>query len=86
MRMLEAMKNGDLGKQNTWERKITERVNREKAGALGLGGDFSVLGTFLNIGPLRASGVRIVCARPCCCVEPRRSTVSFDAGGAVSVE
>lgn len=84
MRMLEAMKNGDLRKQSSWEQKVTDIVNAEKAGALGLGGDFSALGTFINIGPLRASGVRIVCARPCCCVEPRRSTVSFDQTGAVT--
>lgn len=84
IRMLEAMKTGDLRVQNRWERKVTGIVNAEKAGALGLGGDFSVLGTFLNIGPLRASGVRIVCARPCCCVEPRRSTVTFDTSGAVT--
>lgn len=86
MRMVEAMRNGDLRKQSEWERKITEIVNAEKAGALGLGGDHSALGTFLNIGPLRASGVRIVCARPCCCVEPRRATVSFDSTGAVAFE
>lgn len=86
MRMVEAMRNGDLRKQSEWERKITEIVNAEKAGALGLGGDHSALGTFLNIGPLRASGVRIVCARPCCCVEPRRATVSFDPTGAVAFE
>lgn len=85
MRMLEAMKDGDLRQQNQWEQRITDIVNKEKAGALGLGGDFSVLGTFLKIGPLRASGVRIVCARPCCCVEPRRSTVSFDPTGAVTI-
>jgi len=86
MRMLEAMKTGDLRKQNKWEQKVTAIANAEKAGALGLGGDFSVLGTFLNIGPLRASGVRIVCARPCCCVEPRRATVSFDTHGAVTID
>lgn len=86
MRMLEAMRNGDLRKQGEWERRITGIVNAERAGALGLGGDFSVLGTFLNIGPLRASGVRIVCARPCCCVEPRRATVSFDPTGAMAVD
>ena len=86
MRMVEAMRYGDLRKQSEWERKITEIVNAEKAGALGLGGDYSVLGTFLNIGPLRASGVRIVCARPCCCVEPRRATVSFDPKGSVAFE
>lgn len=86
MRMVEAIRNGDLRKQSEWERKITEIVNAEKVGPLGLGGDHSALGTFLNIGPLRASGVRIVCARPCCCVEPRRATVSFDPTGAVAFE
>jgi len=86
IRMVEAMKSGDLRKQNELERKITKIVNAEKTGPLGLGGDHSVLGTFLNIGPLRASGVRIVCARPCCCVEPRRATVSFDPEGAVAFE
>ena len=84
MRMLEAMKTGDLRKQSAWERKITDRVNEEKAGALGLGGDYSVLGTFLNIGPLRASGVRIVSVRPCCCVEPRRATVFFEPDNTVT--
>lgn len=84
IRMLEAMKTGDLRKQSAWERKITDRVNEEKAGALGLGGDYSVLGTFLNIGPLRASGVRIVSVRPCCCVEPRRATVFFEPDNTVT--
>ena len=86
MRMIEAMKSGDLRKQSAWEQKITERVNGEKAGALGLGGDCSVLGTFLNIGPLRASGVRIVCVRPCCCVEPRRATVYFGPDSTLTIE
>jgi len=86
MRMVEAMRYGDLRKQNEWERKITAIVNAQNVGALGLGGDYSVLGTFLKIGPLRASGVRIVCARPCCCVEPRRATVSFDQSGAFTME
>lgn len=86
MRMIEAMKSGDLRKQSAWERKITDRVNEEKAGALGLGGDYSVLGTFLNIGPLRASGVRIVSVRPCCCVEPRRATVFFEPDNTVALD
>ena len=86
MRMVEAMRYGDLRKQTEWERRITAIVNAQQVGALGLGGDYSVLGTFLKIGPLRASGVRIVCARPCCCVEPRRATVSFDPAGSVTFE
>ncbi len=81
IRMLEAMAGGDLREQSQWEERITETVNAQKAGALGLGGDVSALGTFLKIGPLRASGIRVVCARPCCCVEPRRANVSFDATG-----
>ncbi len=86
MRMVEAMRHGDLRKQSEWERKITDIVNAGKVGPLGLGGDYSVMGTFLKIGPLRASGIRVVCARPCCCVEPRRATVSFDPAGAITFD
>ncbi len=81
IRMLEAMAGGDLGNQSEWEERITATVNAREAGALGLGGDVSALGTFLKIGPLRASGIRVVCARPCCCVEPRRASVSFTSAG-----
>ena len=73
--MIEAMKEGNLGRQNEWEKKVTDRVNATKVGPLGLGGKTTVLGTFMKIGPIRASGVRIVCLRPCCCFEPRRATV-----------
>jgi fumarate hydratase subunit alpha len=73
--MLEAMKGGSLSRQNTWERKVTEMVNLKAIGPLGLGGKTTALGTFIKIGPLRASGVRIVSMRPCCCFEPRRATV-----------
>lgn len=86
MRMIEAMRGGDLGKQSLWERKVTGVVNASNVGPMGLGGDSTVLGTFLNIGPLRASGVRIVSARPCCCIEPRRATVSFGASGTVAID
>ena len=37
----------------------------------------SVLATFAKIGPQRASGVRIVALRPCCCFEPRRAWVEL---------
>jgi fumarate hydratase subunit alpha len=73
--MLQAMKEGSLARQNDWEKKVTEWVNSTNVGPLGLGGKTTVLGTFIKIGPLRASGVRIVCMRPCCCVEPRKATV-----------
>jgi fumarate hydratase subunit alpha len=73
--MLEAMKKGSLSRQNRWERKVSEWINAENVGALGLGGNTTVLGTFIKVGPARASGVRIVSVRPCCCMEPRKATV-----------
>ena len=75
--MLEAMKEGNLNKQTEWEKKVTGWVNATKVGPLGLGGTTTVLGTFIKVGPVRASGVRIVTVRPCCCVEPRRAMVSL---------
>jgi fumarate hydratase subunit alpha len=75
--MLEAMKEGTLDRQNPWERKLTAWLNETKVGPLGLGGRTTALGAFLKVGPLRASGVRIVTVRPCCCVEPRRATVAL---------
>ncbi len=73
--MLEAMAKGNLNRQSDWEKKVTERINRTRVGPLGLGGNTTALGTFIKIGPARASGVRIVSVRPCCCMEPRRSSV-----------
>jgi len=73
--MLEAIKEGSLSRQNHWEKKVTEIVNLTNVGPLGLGGATTALGTFIKIGPLRASGVRIVSLRPCCCLEPRKATV-----------
>ena len=70
--MIEAMAKGDYAKQSTMEMRITEGVNESNVGPLGLGGT-TVLSTFLRVGPQRASGVRIVCMRPCCCCEPRRA-------------
>jgi len=69
--MLEAMIYGDYDTQNDFETAITNSINESKVGALGLGGDVTALATFIKIGPQRASGVRIVCVRPCCCFEPR---------------
>lgn len=69
--MLEAQVYGHYSDPSDMEQQITERVNQANIGALGLGGDTSVLGTFLRVGPQRASGVRIVSLRPCCCFEPR---------------
>lgn len=75
--MMEAMAHGDFGKQSDFEKKITEKVNEANIGPLGLGGKHSVLATFAKVGPQRASGVRIVALRPCCCFEPRRASVEL---------
>jgi fumarate hydratase subunit alpha len=72
--MLKAMKEGSLSRQSPLERRITELINLTGVGPLGLGG-LTALGTFLKVGPLRASGVRIVSVRPGCCFEPRRAEV-----------
>ena len=75
--MMEAMAKGDYGVQSDFEKRITEKVNESKTGPLGLGGKHSVLATFAKVGPQRASGVRIVALRPCCCFEPRRACVEL---------
>lgn len=75
--MMEAMAKGDFGEQSDFEKSITEKVNKAEIGPLGLGGIHSVLATFAKIGPQRASGVRIVALRPCCCFEPRRASVDL---------
>jgi len=72
--MLEAMAEGNLDRQTELEQKVTADINGTQVGPLGLGGEATVLGCFLKIGPTRASGVRIVSARPCCLVEPRRAS------------
>ena len=75
--MMEAMAKGNYNVQSDFEKTITERVNESNTGALGLGGKISVLATFSKIGPQRASGVRVVALRPCCCFEPRRATIDL---------
>ncbi len=73
--MLKAMAYGNLNHQSEIEKKITDSLNQTNIGALGLGGSVTALGAMVKIGPQRASGVRIVCMRPCCCVEPRKSSI-----------
>ena len=75
--MLQAQADGRYDVQSEMEREITRRVNEANIGPLGLGGNTSVLATFLKVGPQRASGVRIVCVRPTCCFEPRIATVEL---------
>lgn len=72
--MMEAMAKGNYGIQSEFEQTITDRVNESNIGPLGLGGK-SIIATFAKVGPQRASGVRIVALRPCCCFEPRRASV-----------
>jgi len=73
--MEQAQVDGRFNVQSDIERRITDEVNKCNVGALGLHGDTSVLATFLRVGPQRASGVRVVCLRPCCCFEPRLASV-----------
>lgn len=75
--MLQALVDGTYDEQSQMEQEITERINAVGVGPLGLGGKTTVLATFMKVGPQRASGVRIVCMRPCCCVEPRIATVEI---------
>lgn len=75
--MLKAQVFGNYDVQSELEREITSRVNESNIGPLGLHGDTSVLATFLKVGPQRASGVRIVCLRPCCCFEPRIASLDL---------
>lgn len=75
--MMEAQVHGNYDVQSELEQRITREVNEAQIGSLGLGGDVSLIGTFLKVGPQRASGVRIVCLRPCCCFEPRVASVEL---------
>lgn len=75
--MLQALVDGTYDRQSEMEQEITRRVNEAGVGALGLGGSTTVLATFLKVGPQRASGVRIVSLRPCCCFEPRIASVEL---------
>lgn len=79
--MLQAMAEGDYSVQSELEQEITNRLNETNVGAIGLGGNTTVLATFMKIGQQRASGVRIVSMRPCCCFEPRIATVILEDQG-----
>lgn len=76
---MEAMATGNFLKQSVLEQEITEAINAEGIGPLGIGGKTTVLGTFVKIGPQRASGVRIVSMRVGCCFDPRRASCEWDA-------
>lgn len=76
--MLQAQVDGCYDVQSEMEQEITKRVNEADIGPLGLHGKTSLIATFMKVGPQRASGVRIVCVRPCCCFEPRVATVMIE--------
>lgn len=75
--MMQAMVYGNHNEQSELEQYITDAVNNVQVGPLGLGGDTTILSTFVKVGPQRASGVRVVCMRPCCCFEPRKAYVDL---------
>ena len=75
--MMQAQVDGRYHTQSEMEQEITKRVNESDIGPLGIHGKTSVLATFMRVGPQRASGVRIVSVRPCCCFEPRLATVDL---------
>ncbi len=72
--MLQAMQEGDFDRQNDWEVMVADMVNSTGTGSLGLRGSVTALGSFIKVGPQRASGVRIACMRPGCAIDPRRGT------------
>ncbi len=74
---VEALKDANFDEQSEIEKSITEKVSAEHIGALGLGGESSVLATFVKIGMQRASGWRVVSLRTECCVGPRKAFCEF---------
>lgn len=75
--LLKSIVYGNLDIQSEVESYVTSRLNESGIGPLGLGGKTTVLGSYVNIGNQRASGVRIVAIRPSCFVEPRVATLKL---------
>lgn len=75
--LLKSIAYGNLNNQSELERYVSNKLNSLNIGPMGIGGKTTVLGSFVNVGPQRASGVRIVSIRPSCCVEPRVSKISL---------
>lgn len=76
--MLDAMAYKTFGNENKIERSITSALNDTFCGPLGVGGSITALNSFVEIGPQRASGVRIVSLRMGCCIDPRRSSIILE--------
>lgn len=75
--LLKSIAYGNLDNQSEYERYVTEKLNQTDIGPMGFGGKTTVLGSYVNIGNQRASGVRIVSVRPSCFVEPRVATLEL---------
>lgn len=75
--LLKAIAYGNLDNQSEMESYVTYKLNSLDIGPMGLGGKTTVLGSFINVGNQRASGVRIVSIRPSCCVEPRVAKINL---------
>ena len=76
--LIKSMIRGNLNNQTDIEKYITDELNKTNIGPMGLGGKTSSLGSFVNIGPQRTSGVRILATRPCCFVEPRVACIEIN--------
>lgn len=75
--LLKSVAYGNLDNQSDVEKRVTHKLNETGIGPLGFGGKTTVLGSYVNIGNQRASGVRIVAIRPACFVEPRVATLKL---------
>jgi fumarate hydratase subunit alpha len=75
--LLKSVAYGNLTNQSYTERYVNSRLNDTGIGPLGFGGKTTVLGSYVNVGNQRASGVRIVAVRPSCFVEPRVATLKL---------
>lgn len=75
--LLKSVAYGNLTNQSDTERYVNSRLNDTGIGPLGFGGKTTVLGSYVNVGNQRASGVRIVAVRPSCFVEPRVATLKL---------
>ena len=73
--LLKSIVYGNLESQSDVEMYVVNQLNETGIGPLGFGGKTTVLGSYVNIGNQRASGVRIVAVRPSCFVEPRVATL-----------
>lgn len=75
--LLKSIVYGNLEDMSETEAYVRDMLNETGIGPLGFGGKTTVLGSFVNIGNQRASGVRIVAVRPSCFVEPRVATLKL---------